>query len=63
MPDDVCPQCGREFESIWGVTVGDAGGYKPVFGGPVVLDLGRCNNCNITFERTDAGPWRRPAAE
>jgi hypothetical protein len=44
---------------MWQVAVGDSGGYQPVFGGPVVLDVGRCNQCNINLERVDGGP--RPA--
>jgi hypothetical protein len=43
VPAFVCPECGQDFESMWQVAVGDSGGYQPVFGGPVVLDVGRCN--------------------
>ena len=59
VPEYECPECGAAFDSLWHVTVGESGGYKSVFGGPVALDMGRCNNCNIDFERTDGGSWRR----
>jgi hypothetical protein len=52
-----CPECGDEFGSVWYVAVGDSGGYKPVFGGPVALDVGRCDKCNTTYERSDGDPW------
>ena len=59
-----CPECGGDFGALWQVTVGtDLKGYTPVFGGPVVLDMGRCNNCDMSFERIDAGPWRRQGSE
>jgi hypothetical protein len=35
--------------------------YTPVFGGRVVLDMVRCNNCNISFERVEGQPWERQA--
>jgi hypothetical protein len=54
-----CPDCDDEFESVWDVTVDDSGEYPPVFGGPVTLEIGRCNNGNNSFERVDGGPWRR----
>ncbi len=59
--DDGCPECDGEFASVGQVTVGtNLQGYEPVFGkAPVAVDIGRCNNCNISFERVDGGPWRR----
>jgi hypothetical protein len=56
---EACPRCGEEFEVVWGVTVGDAGGYEPVFGGPVSFDKARCDHCRLMFERTGDGVWRR----
>jgi hypothetical protein len=55
-----CPECGEEFEVVWGVSIGaHADDYTPVFGGPVVIDYGRCATCHREYERTSAGPWRR----
>lgn len=59
VPEYACPNCGEEFDSVWHVTVGDAGDYKPVFGGPVELGIGRCNTCNMSFERRNDGQWSR----
>ena len=59
MPEESCPDCGQEFEVVWGVTVGDSGEYEPVFGGPVAFDTAQCNNCNTSFKRTDGGSWLR----
>ena len=56
-----CPECGEEFEVVWQVAIGTAGGYTPVFGGPVVIDYARCTTCHREYERTSAGPWRRRA--
>ena len=64
MIDHACPECGGEFGSVSHVTVGtDPKGYTPVFGGPVVLDIGRCNTCNISLERVDGGPWGRQSGQ
>lgn len=57
-----CPECDQDFASMWQVAIGVAGGYTPVFGGPVVLDIGRCDTCNRSYERTAGGPWRRQGA-
>ena len=39
-----CPGCGEEFVAVWQLAIGASqGGYKPVFGGPVVLNYGRAN--------------------
>lgn len=56
-----CPECDVDFVAVWQVTVGtDPQGYKPVFGNvPVTVEAGRCNNCNMSFERVDGGPCRR----
>jgi hypothetical protein len=61
MVEGGCPDCAVEFAMIWEVTVGSVlDGYTPVFGdAPVVVEVGRCDNCNISFERIDGGPWRR----
>jgi len=61
MVEHSCPECGAELPTVWHVTVGtNLQGYTPVFGrAPVALDVGRCNNCNISFERIDGGPWCR----
>src|SRR5438046_1303150 len=38
-----CPECGEEFEVVWGVSIAaHADDYTPVFGGPVVIDYARC---------------------
>ena len=60
MVEEICPECGGDFETVWHVTFGtDLQGYKPVFGkAPVAVDMGRCNNCNINFESVDGGPWQ-----
>lgn len=63
MPEESCPQCGKELEVVWGVTIGDSGDYEPVFGGPVTFDAAKCNSCNISFKRADGGPWRRQGAQ
>jgi hypothetical protein len=63
VPAFVCPECGQDFESMWQVAVGDSGEYQPVFGGPVVLDVVRCNNCNMNLERVDGGPWHRQGSQ
>lgn len=57
MPEESCPQCGQEFDVVWGVTIGDSGDYERVFGGLVAFDTARCNSCNISFKRSDGGPW------
>lgn len=59
MPE-VCPRCGEELEVVWGVTVGDSGDYRPVFGGPVSFDQARCNHCRLSFDRQSDGVWRQP---
>jgi hypothetical protein len=61
MVEESCPECGADFETVWHVTLGtNLQGYKPVFGkAPVAVDVGRCNNCNISFESLDGGPWHR----
>lgn len=61
MAEDGCPDCDADFATIWHVTVGtNLQGYEPVFGNaPVAVDIGRCNNCNTSFESVDGGPWRR----
>ena len=51
--DESCPECGRELEVVWGVSIGDPGSYEPAFGGPVAFDTARCNSCNISFKRAD----------
>jgi uncharacterized protein (UPF0212 family) len=65
MVERICPACGADFETVWQVTVGtNLQGYKPVFGkAPVAIDIGRCNNCNTTFESVDGGPWERQDAQ
>jgi hypothetical protein len=64
MVEERCPECGGEFESVWHVSVGTkTQGYTPVLGGPGVVEIGRCNTCNISFERLDAGPWHRQGGE
>ena len=60
---EACPQCGQEFEVVWGVTVGDSGDYTPVFGGPVAYDKALCDRCHLNFERTNHGLWRRQGTE
>jgi hypothetical protein len=58
--DDTCPECGGEFGPLWRVSVRtNMHEYTPVFGGPVVLDIARCNGCNVSFERAEGQPWRR----
>jgi hypothetical protein len=54
-----------DFVTTWHVTVGaNLQGYEPVFGkAPVAIEVGRCNNCNTSFERIDGGPWRRQSEE
>ena len=59
MREFVCPECGQEFQATGRVAVGDSGGYQPVFGEPVVLDIGRCDNCNVDLERVNGGAWHR----
>ncbi|MDQ1680166.1 MAG: hypothetical protein QOI42_1025 [Frankiaceae bacterium] len=60
MQEHRCPECGEEFEVVWGVSIGaHADDYTPVVGGPVVIDYGRCATCHREYERTSAGPWRR----
>ena len=55
-----CPACGEDFVVVWQVAIGaPSDGYTPVFGGPVVLDYGRCDSCHTDYERTVDGPWRR----
>jgi hypothetical protein len=55
-----CPTCGEDFVAVWQVAIGAPDdGYTPVFGGPVVLDYGRCDTCHRDYERADDGPWRR----
>jgi hypothetical protein len=63
MPDVLCPNCAAEFAVVWHVTVGtNPQGYTPVFGkAPVAVEAGRCDSCNISFERIDGGAWRRQA--
>ena len=65
MVEDACPECGGVFEVVWKVTVGtNMQGYTPVFGrSPVVVDAGRCNACNISYERIDGGPWSRQGSQ
>jgi hypothetical protein len=58
--DDSCPECGEELGAVWRVTVDtNMQEYTPVFGERAVLDIVRCNNCNISFERIEGGSWRR----
>ena len=61
MVEENCPECAADFESVWHVTVGtNLQGYEPVFGkAPVAVDMGRCDNCNISFESVDEGARRR----
>jgi hypothetical protein len=61
MVDESCPECGADLETVWRVTVGtDLQGYEPVYGkARVDVEVGRCNNCNVSFESVDGGPWRR----
>ena len=60
MADDFCPECGEELGDVWCVTVNaNMQEYTPVFGGRAVLDIVRCNSCNIRFERIEGGSWRR----
>jgi hypothetical protein len=55
-----CPGCGEEFVAVWQAAIGASeGGYKPVFGGPVVLNYGRCDACHTEYERTVEEPERR----
>jgi hypothetical protein len=63
MVENGCPECGHEFDTVWQVAVGtNLQGYTPVFGGPVVVDIGRCNNCNTSFERIGDGTGHRQGA-
>ena len=62
MVENRCPECDEDFASTWQVAIGTDGGYTPVFGGPVVLEGGRCDTCNRSYEPTDGGPWRRQEA-
>lgn len=59
MPEESCPECGHEFEVVWGVSVGDSEDYEPVFRGSVAFDTAQCDNCNTSFKRTDGGRWLR----
>ena len=60
MDHDACPECGGEFGPLWRVSVGtNMREYTPVFGGPVVLDIVRCKNCSISFERVEGQTWER----
>lgn len=61
MVAESCPECGADVETVWHVTVGtNLQGCEPVFGkAPVAVDVGRCNNCNISFESIGGGPWHR----
>lgn len=61
MVEERCPECGADFETVWHVTAGtNLQGYEPVFGkARVAVDMGRCNNCNISFESVDGGSWHR----
>jgi hypothetical protein len=63
VPKFACPECGQPFEPVGQVAIGDPGGYQPVFGGPVVLDVGRCDNCNTNLERVNGGEWHRQGSE
>lgn len=61
MVEERCPECGADFETVWQARVGTGvQGYEPAFGkGTVAVALGRCKNCNISFESTDGGVWHR----
>ena len=63
MAEFACPECGQQVDPTCHVAVGDSGGYRPVFGRPVVVDIGRCDNCNINLERMDGGAWRRQGSQ
>jgi len=65
MVEASCPECHVDFAAVWQVTVGtDPQDYEPVFGkAPVLVEAGRCNKCNTSFERIDGGPWRREGDE
>lgn len=63
VPEYACPGCGGVFPAVWQVTVGESDRYEPVFGGPVALDLGRCEHCNISYEQRGRGLWRQRAAD
>lgn len=63
MIDHACPECVAEFGCVWHVTVGTGlKKYPPVFAGPVVVDIGRCESDNLTFERVDGGRGSARAA-
>ncbi len=61
MVEESCPECGADFGTVWHVMVGtNLQRYKPFFGkAPVAVDVGRCKNCNISFESLDGGRWYR----
>ena len=64
MAEDACPDCGTDFGAVWQVKVGtNMRGYTPVFDGPVVADIGRCDNCNTSSERIDGGAWCRQGSQ
>ena len=61
VPDPNCPECGREFESIWVVAINKGTpppGFTPIFT-PEQRDVAGCRHCGVDFERTNGGPWRR----
>jgi len=57
--DHRCPRCDKEFVSVWEVPVGEEGGYRPLFGDPVVLHYGWCDGCQTDYEHTGDESWRR----
>ena len=60
MAEGSCPECGADFETVWRVTVGtNLQGYEPVFGkAPVVVDMGRCNDCTSVSRGSKPGLGR-----
>lgn len=60
MAEEFCPECGEALGDVWRVTVNtNMQEYTPIFGGRAVVDIVRCNNCEVSFERVEGGSWRR----
>ena len=58
-----CPVCGTEFELVWAVSLNmqEPPPGMTALGKPEQRDIGRCNTCDATFERSNGGPWTRQA--